>query len=172
MEHFVTSQCGVIRLQIQLEVVHQVIGPQEVQARRCVRVILVLGRLLRFRLNIKLACKANRFLVIHCHMQKPGQVIQLAFHIRVEHGLVVFTASPERIAFTTKIMRHFHGLFDLRSRHRKHFHIWACRCSLIVSRVREQIRGAPQTLSICDRVCAVFPWPDRCSCTKWVTKWI
>ena len=53
--HRVAGERGVIGLEVQLEVLEQVVFAEEVQARRGVGVVLVLGRFLRLRLDVELA---------------------------------------------------------------------------------------------------------------------
>ena len=72
--HGVAGQRGVVGLEVQLEVAQQVVFAQEVQARRGVGIVLVLGRLLGLGLDVELALEADGLLVVHRQVQElaPG----------------------------------------------------------------------------------------------------
>ena len=72
MPHGVQRQRGVVRLDVQLEVRQQIEFPQEIQARRRVRIILVLRRFLRLGLDVELAFETQLLLVRHRQVQEPG----------------------------------------------------------------------------------------------------
>ena len=73
----VPRQGGVVGFNVQLELFLQPVGTQEVHAGGRVKVVLVLGGLLGLRLNVKVAVKADFSLIIHCHVHKMGQIVQL-----------------------------------------------------------------------------------------------
>jgi len=72
MLHRMPRQSGMVRLDIQLQVVLKFVLTQEIQASGRIRVILMLGRFLGFRFDIELALKSNLLLIGHRHVQKPG----------------------------------------------------------------------------------------------------
>ena len=82
---------------IELEVVQQVVGPQEVDAGRGIAVVLVLGRLLGLRLDEELAGEADLLRIVDGQVHEPSHVVQLAFHVGVVQVLVAFAAAPEHI---------------------------------------------------------------------------
>jgi hypothetical protein len=124
----------------------QIILPQKIQARRRIRIVLVLRRLLRLGLNVKLPLEADLLLVVHRQMQKLRQVLLLPFQVRVQQRHVPFASAPERVAFPAQFQRHFQRLLHLRPRKRKHVRVAARARPVHKARVREQIRRAPQQL--------------------------
>ena len=81
----------------------QVVLAEEVEAGGGVGVVLVLGRLLRLRLDVELAVEADLLGVIDGHVQEPGQVIELALHVGVPQVLVAFAAAPEDVAARRRV---------------------------------------------------------------------
>ena len=113
----------VVCLQVQLEVRQQIVFAQKIQTRGGIGIVLMLRRFFRFRLNVKLALEPDLLLVIHGQVQQFGEVIQLAFHVRVEQRHVAFAAAPKRITFAAKFVRHFHRFFNLRRSEGEHVRV-------------------------------------------------
>ena len=94
--HRVAGERGVVGLEVQLEVRQQVVFAQEVEAGRGVGVVLVLGRLLRLRLDVELALEADLLLVLDGHVQELREVIELALHVGVQQGHDSLRGRPRR----------------------------------------------------------------------------
>ena len=146
VHHLVAGERGVIGFEVELEVGQEVIGPQEVQAGGGVGVVLVLGGFLGFGLDVERACEADLFLVIDGHVEEPGEVVELAFHVGVEQRRVSFAAAPEGVARTAELMGDFHGLFDLGSGEGEDVEVGAGGRPVHVARVGEQVGRAPEEL--------------------------
>ena len=67
MHHRVASQRGVVGLDVELEMLHQVVLPQEVEAGSRVAVVLVLRRLFRLGLDQERPLEADLLRVIDRH---------------------------------------------------------------------------------------------------------
>ena len=115
MFHRVACENCVVGLDVELEMVQQFILAEKVQAGRRVRVVLVLGRLLRFRLDVELALEAEFLLPRHRHVEEPAQVVQLALHVGVDQAAVALAATPEGVALAPQAVSHLDGLFHLGS---------------------------------------------------------
>ena len=89
VQHLMTGQGGVVGFQIQLEVILQAEGAEEVQTSGGVRVVLVLGRFLRLRFDVELPGEPDRLLVIDSHVQEAGEMFQLPLHVGVQKRLRV-----------------------------------------------------------------------------------
>ena len=142
--HGVAGQGGVVGLDVQLEVIHQAVGAEEIQARGRVGIILVRRRLLRLRFDVELPFEADLLFVIDGHVQERGEVVELALHVGVEQGGVPFAAAPERVALAFELGRHIHRLLYLRRRKGKNIRIRAGGRALLVARVGKKTGGAPE----------------------------
>ena len=96
VHHRVAGERGVIRLDVEFHVLLEIVLPDEIQARRRVEVVLVLGRLLRFGLEQELPGKADRLGEVDRHVHEPREVIQLALHVGVVEVLSTPRARPRR----------------------------------------------------------------------------
>ena len=144
--HGVAGQRGVVGLNVELHVIFQTVGADEVQARGGIKVVLVLGRLLRLGLEEELAGEADLFRVIHGHVHELGEVIKLALHIGVEPALVAFAAAPENVVFTTQFLGNLEHLFHLTGGVGKDIGVAAGCGAVHETRVAEEIGGAPEQL--------------------------
>jgi hypothetical protein len=91
------GQCGVIGLDIDLHLAHEVVSLQETIDGRHVMVVLVLGRFHRLGLDQDRALEADPVLVFDHEGQEPGGLIQLAPQVGIEQRVVTFPAAPEHI---------------------------------------------------------------------------
>ena len=146
VHHLVAGEGGVIGFEVELEVGEEVVGPQEVEAGGGVGVVLVLGRFLGLGLDIERAGEADLFLVIDGHVQEPGEVVELAFHVGVEQGRVAFAASPEGVARPAQLVRDLHGLLDLGAGEGEDVEIGAGGRAVHVAGIGEEVGGAPEQL--------------------------
>ena len=144
--HGVAGESGVIGFEVELEVLQKVVFPQEIQAGGCVAVVLVTGWLLRFRLDVERALEADLFFVVHSHVEKFCQVVDLALHVGIPECRVAFASAPEDIAFAAEFMRDFERLLHLRGGVGEDVGVRACRRAVEESRIRKQTRCAPEEL--------------------------
>ena len=84
MLHGVAGQGRMIGFQVELEMSHQSILPEKIQASSSIGIILVFGRFLGLGLNVELAFEADLFLVVYRHVEKCGQMIHLAFELGIQ----------------------------------------------------------------------------------------
>jgi hypothetical protein len=82
---------------------------------------LVLGRLLRLRLDQDRALEADLVLVLHHHVQEAAHLVQLVAHAGVEQGFVAFAAAPQHVVFAAQFQGGVHGFFHLQGAHGKNF---------------------------------------------------
>ena len=73
-----------VRLEIQLEMIDEIVLAKEVRARGRVGVVLVFGRLFRFWLDVKLSFETNFLFVGDGQVEEFREMIQLALHVGVE----------------------------------------------------------------------------------------
>src|SRR5208337_5237163 len=64
-----------------------------------VEIVLVLGRLLRLRLDQEDSLEADLVLVLDDQRQEPPELLLLAIKIGVEQGLVALAAAPQHVVF-------------------------------------------------------------------------
>ena len=97
MLHGVAGQGRMIGFQVELEMSHQSILPEKIQASSSIGIILVFGRFLGLGLNVELAFEADLFLVVYRHVEKCGQMIHLAFELGIPECGISFPSSPEGV---------------------------------------------------------------------------
>ena len=146
VHHRVTGEGRVIGLEVELEVGHQVVLPQEVDAGGGVGIVLMLGRLFRLGLNEEGAFEADFLGVVDRHVEELGEVIELALHVGVIEALVAFAAAPEDVVFAAEIERDFEAFFDLGRGEGEDVSIAAGRGAVHEAGVAEEIAGAPEEL--------------------------
>ena len=144
MLHRVARQRRVVGLDVQLEIVQQIEFAQEIQARRRVGIVLMLGRFFRLGLDVELAFEADLLFVIHGQVQEFGQMLLFAFHVRVEQRRVAFAPAPERVAFAAEFVRDFHRLLHLRGGKGENVGVAARARAVNEARIGKQVRRAPE----------------------------
>ena len=146
VEHRVPGEGRVVGFQVQLEVIHQAILAEEIQARCGVRVVLVRSGLARLRLDVKLASEADLFRVVHGEVEQVREVIEFALHVGIKEGGVTLATTPEGVAFTAKLESAVHGCFHLSCAVGECIGVRRGAGTLRVTRVGEQASGAPEQL--------------------------
>ncbi len=109
----VLGQGGVVDLDVELEVVHQVVFAQEGDDGGGVEVVLMLGGLHRLGLDEEGALEAVFTGIVPGHVQEAGQVIQLPFHVGVEQAHVAFAAAPEDVVLAVELDGGVEGILHL-----------------------------------------------------------
>ena len=146
MEHRVARQGRMVGLDVQLEVLHQAILAQEIEASRRIGIILVGGRLPGLWFNVERPFKAYLLLVVDRHVQQGRQVVQLPLHVRVPQGGIAFPAAPEGVAQSAQLVRGVHRRLDLRRPVGEYVRIGRCPRSLGVTRMSKKTGGSPEQL--------------------------
>ena len=140
----VTRQGRVIRLDVELEVVLEVVLAEEADHRLRVVVVLVLGRLARLRLDQEREVGANLLLVVHRHAQETTQVIELLAGESVQDALITLTTAPEHVVLAAELLRDLHALLHLGRSIGKHVSIGVRGGAVHVDAVSEQVRRSPE----------------------------
>ena len=143
----VPGQRGVVRLDIDLHFVLEAIGLEEAVHGRRVEVILMLGRLVRLRLDQDGAVEADLVLVLDDEAQEAAQIVQLALHVGVEQRLVTLATAPQHIIRAAQAMRRFQRVADLHRAERVDFGVRVRRATGGETRMAEQVGGAPEQLA-------------------------
>ena len=133
-------------LDVDLHLVLEPVALQEAVHRRHVVVVLVLGRLLRLRLDQDRALEADLVLVLDDQVEEPAELVELALQVGVEQRLVALAAAPEHVVRAAQPMRHVEHVFTCRGRVGEHFRIGIGRRARHVAAVGEQVRRAPEQL--------------------------
>ena len=144
--HGVPCQSCVVGFKVEFKVFEQVIFAQEVQAGSCVGVVLVGGGFPRLGFDIKLALEADFFCMVHCHVQKRCEVVQLALHVGVQKCGVPFATAPEHVPFAAQSVGGFQSVFHLRGRIGEYVRRGRGSSAVSVTRVCEKARRAPEQL--------------------------
>src|SRR4029077_5572699 len=142
--HRVTSQGGVIGLEVQLEVLEQPVFAEEVQACRRIKIVLVFGRFFWFWLDVEGACETDLLLVVDRHVQEPREVIDLSLEVRVPETCISLAATPEGITRPPELVRYLKRLLYLRGGVDKDIGIWAGRRAVAKPRVCKETSGSPE----------------------------
>ena len=144
--HGVAGEGGVVGLKVELEVVHEVVFAEEVEARGGVGVVLVLGGLFGLGLDVELALEADLLFVGDGHVEELGEVLELALHVGVPKGRVAFASTPEGVAFAAQLVGDFEGFLHLRGSVGEGVGVAARGGSVRVARMGEELGGAPEEL--------------------------
>ena len=75
----------------------KIVGLEHPVDRADVEIVLVLGRLLRLRLDQDRALEADLLLVLDDHRQEAAELRQLALHVGVEERLVTLAPAPQNV---------------------------------------------------------------------------
>ena len=106
-------QCGVVCLDVELEVLIESVLAEEAYRSGCIEIILVFHRLFRFGLDIEITGKAYAAAVIDSHMHELRDILLLELHIGIEQRLIALTTAPEDIAAPAEFDGQIQGLFGL-----------------------------------------------------------
>src|SRR5690606_34169534 len=98
-------------LDIDLHLVFETVAAQEAVYGRDVEIILVLGWLLRLRLDQDRTLKADLVLVIDDEREEASELIELAPEIGVQQRLVALASAPEHIILAVQPLGHVHAGF-------------------------------------------------------------
>ena len=140
----VPGKRGMVGLNVELEGILQSVSPEEGDARRHIEIILMLGRLLRLRLDEKLPGESYLPGIVDRHVQEASQMVLFAFEIRVEKGLVTFPPTPEHIVFPSEFLCNLKRLLHLGGRVSKDMGIGVGGRTAHVARVGEEVGGPPE----------------------------
>ena len=149
MLHGVAGQGRMIGFQVELEMSHQSILPEKIQASSSIGIILVFGRFLGLGLNVELAFEADLFLVVYRHVEKCGQMIHLAFELGIPECGISFPSSPEGVPLASKGFGDFNCLFHLCCCIGKHISIAAGGSPMHVTGMAKEAGRPPEQLDAC-----------------------
>jgi len=142
--HRVPGKSGVVRFEIELEMLEEIVFAEEVQTRGGIAVVLVAGGFFWLRLDPERAFKSDLFFVIHRHVEKLREMVEFPFHVRIPKGRVSLPAAPEYISLASEFMGDFEGLLDLGCSEREDVSVRAGRRSMEKSWVDEKAGCAPE----------------------------
>ena len=94
VHHRMPGERGVVGFHVQLDVLFQVVSPDEIQTGCRVEIVLMLGRFLGFRLKEELPFKADALGVLDGHVHKGRQVLEFAAHVGVVKVHITFADRP------------------------------------------------------------------------------
>ena len=140
----VAGQRGVVRLDVDPVLVREVVAHEEGIHRRGVVVVLMLRRLLRLRLEQQGPGEPDSMLVLRDEVEESRELRFLSGEIGVEERLVALAPTPQDVIRPPQPMRRLEHVLDLGGRIREHLGVRIRRRPGGVSRVAEEIRGAPE----------------------------
>ena len=119
---------------------------QEPGDGRDVEIVLVLGRLLRLRLDQQHALEADLVLVVDDHRQEPAELLELALQVGVEQRLVALASAPQHVIRAMQLMRRVDRVLHLRRCVGEHVRVRVGRGARHVARMAEEVGRPPQEL--------------------------
>ena len=146
VHHRVAREGRVVRLDVQLQLAHESVLAEEVEASGRVGIILVSGGFARFRLDVEVALEADLLLVLHRHVEERGEVVQLALHVGVVKGRITLAAAPENVTFAAETVGHLERLLHLSRRVGEDVGEGRGARALVVTLVGEKTGRAPEQL--------------------------
>ena len=144
----VAGEGSVVSFDVELEVAVESVLSEEAADSSRVEVILMLGRLLRLRLDVVVSVKADRTTILGCELQKIREVVELELHVGVEQGLVALASAPVYIALAAELYGDFDCFFDLRRRESEDVGVRSRTGTAHIARVAEAVCGAPEQLLV------------------------
>ena len=142
----VLGQGGVVDLDVELEVVHQVVLAQEPGYGGGVEVVLVLAGLEGLRLDEEGAGEALLAGVVAAHRQELGQVVHLAAEVGIEQAHVALAAAPEDVVLPAEFDGGVDGVLDLGAGVGHDVEVGVGTGAVHVARVAEEVGRAPEDL--------------------------
>ena len=142
----VACKGSVVRLNVKLNLFLKAELFQKAIHGRCVIVILMFGRFLRFRLDEQRTAKTGFMFMLDHHLHKAAKLFTLLAQIGIEQRFVAFTPAPQHIVFTAQLMRRVHGGDHLRGCPGEDFRVWVGGGACAVARMGKAVGGAPQQL--------------------------
>jgi hypothetical protein len=99
-----TGKDRVALLDIDLDLVFEPVPLEEAVDRGDVVIVLVLGRLLRLRLDQDRALEADLVLVLDHQVEEAAELVVLALEVGVEQGLVALAPAPQHVVLATELV--------------------------------------------------------------------
>ena len=140
----VAGKNRVVLLDVDLDLLLEAVRLEEAVDGRHVVIILMLGRLLRLRLDEYRALEADLVLVVDDQIEEAAGLPELAFEIGVEQCLVAFAAAPHHIILAAQILGHIEAVLHLRGAIGKDIGIGIGRRAGHEPPVREHVGSPPQ----------------------------
>ncbi len=144
MLHGMSGERGMVGLKVELEVTHEVVFAEEVEAGGCVGVVLVFGGFFGFGFDVELAVVLDGFFVGDGHVEERGQVVEFPFHVGIPEGGIAFASAPEDVAFAVEFLGDFEAFFDLGGGVGEDIGVTAGGGAVHEARVGEEAGGAPE----------------------------
>ena len=140
----VAGENGMVLLDVDLDLSLQVEGLQHAVDGADVVVVLVLGRLLRLRLDQDRALEADLLLVLDDHGQEPAELGELALDVRIEQRLVTLATAPQNVVGAAELMGQLEHVLHLRGGVGEHVGVRIGRRPGHVAAVGKEVRRAPE----------------------------
>jgi hypothetical protein len=113
-----------------------------------VEIVLVLGRLLRLRLDQDRAFEAYLLLVLDDHRQKTAELRELTLHVRVQKRLVALAPAPQHVVRTLELVGNVERVLHLRGGIREHIRVGVGGGARHEAAVGEHVRRPPEELHL------------------------
>ena len=133
-------------LDIDLHLVFETVVLEEAVDRRDVVVVLVLGRLLRLRLDQDRALEADLVLVFDDHVEEAAELVEFLLQVGVEQRLIAFAAAPENVVLAAELLRRIHAGLHRRRGEGEDVRIRIGGGTRHVAAVGEEVGRAPEQL--------------------------
>ena len=143
MVETVPRQRRVVRFDVHFNLFFQAELLQEAVNRRHIVIILMLGRLLRLRLDQQGALETGFMFMLHHHLHKAAKLLALLAQIGVQQGFIAFAPAPQYVVFTAELVRRLHRAAHLARRPGEHFWIGIGGGASAVARMGKAVGGAP-----------------------------
>ena len=137
---------GVIHLDIDLEILIEAVMAQETDHRLGIVIVLVLGRLHRFRLDQEGSFETVFTGVIARHREHHRQMVLLAFHVGIEQRHIPLAAAPKDIILAAERDRCVDCVLDLRAGISHCRKIGIGRSAVHITCITENVRSTPKQL--------------------------
>ena len=97
MGEVMARQGGMVDFAVHMDFAHEVVLLEERMAGGHIEVVLMFGRLERFRFEQQHSGEADLAFVFDNHVEEPSHLIELVCHVGIQQGFVSLPATPQHI---------------------------------------------------------------------------
>ena len=142
------GECGVVDLDVYLEVVLQVVSAQEAYYRLYIDIILVLGRLHGLGFDEEGAGEPLGAGIVACSGKHLSQMFLLTLHIGVEQAHITLASTPEHVILTTQFDGGVDGVLDLHGSASHYIEVGIGGSTVHIALVAEYVGSTPEQTDV------------------------
>ncbi len=139
-----SGQCGVVGLDIDLDLVFQAVLLQKTEHRGAVVIVLMFGRLLWLGLDQQITLETDLVLVFNDHAHETTELFAFTLEVGIEQGFVAFATAPQHVVGPFETLGGIHCAEHLGRGVGEHFRVRVAGSACGEAWVAEAVGRAPQ----------------------------